>query len=364
MTEEVTACPRCGAANPAHKLFCSRCAAELVAGAAAEVEPPRARGRGGRYLSSIAGRLHRTRDDSCHRLCQVAPGCAELIRFARQALLIVASLLPGFAHLLLGHCRVGLGLLGAFVLAGAVWFAFIGTFAGGIGAFCALSLIGSSVLDILRTDPTGQRRYASVCGRDVIMAAAIVGAAYASVVWGASAMWERATINQPILRLNPGGVRGDVAFQTGDRLLVSRRSYRSQAPSRGDVVLARVNGLLSVQRVLAIPGDMLEKTDGFLYLNEALLAEETYPLQPEDPIEIHGGRLVRRPAVTKVGPGRVAVWGVRTEGESMWLGPYEIPQDEIRGKVWVVYSPHGNRRIIDHFDPVLRTGGDDGTAGS
>ena len=363
MIESVTRCPQCGTENEAHQLFCSRCAAELVPGAAGEVEPPRARGRTTRRLARVGSGLHQRWDNFFYRLSRLAPGATEMIRSARQALLVMASLLPGLGHLLVGHRREGIWLSAFFLVAAGVWFGLIGTLTGGIAAFCALSLTGSSVLDILRMDPEGRGRRLPVRGRHVLMAVAIIAGTYAAVIWVASLVWQRVTINQPILRLAPGIASRDIAFDRGDRVLVSRGAYRSEDPSRGDVALARIDGMLSLQRVIAVPGDVVELKAGRLYLNSAELPQSAYPLQPENPVELRGGRLTRRECSMLVRPGQLVGWGVEDRGDDVGTGPRLIAKDNIQGKAWLVYSPYHNRRIIDHLDPVLRRGGDDGTAG-
>jgi signal peptidase I len=262
--------------------------------------------------------------------------------------------------MLVGQPRRGLYLFGAFVLSATLWFALMGTFIGGVAAFCAFSLMGSSVLDTLRMDPKAAENRLPVRGRDVLMAVAIIGCVYAAGIWAASAVWQRVTINQPILRLNPGGLPGEIAFERGDRLLVRRGAYRDEDPSRSDVVLARVGGMLMVQRVIAVPGDILELEGRVLYLNRGELPKGAYPLQPEDPVEVRAGRLIQHRETTAVRTRRFIVWGVQHSGDRVWLGPREIGAQDILGKAWVVYSPYRNRRVIDHQDPVLKRGAEDG----
>jgi signal peptidase I len=195
-----------------------------------------------------------------------------------------------------------------------------------------------------------------------LLALALVGGLYAGTIALASRRWERVTVNMPILRLSPGVVSGEVAFQQGDRLLFGKSAYRAQRPARGDVVLARVDGVLSVQRVLAVPGDGIELGSGVLHLNGDPLPDEAYPLQPRNPVEVRGGRLVRAPYSAIVRGGRYVVWGLRRWEGGGGMGPTEIQAKQILGKALVVYSPFRHRRIIDHLDPLQRSGADDGTS--
>jgi signal peptidase I len=194
------------------------------------------------------------------------------------------------------------------------------------------------------------------------MAAAIVAGVYAVAIWGVSAVWERARVDRAVVRMRPDALPGEVAFARGDRLLISRGAYRRQDPSRGDVILARVDGVLAIQRVIALPGDVMLTSGGAIYLNESELAAERYPLHPQiardDRVQVPLG-LYSVP----VRPGQFLVWGMRGERDGMQIGPRLIERRHIIGKAWLVYTPYRNRRVIDHLDPVLKQGGDDGTAG-
>ena len=103
-------------------------------------------------------------------------------------------------------------------------------------------------------------------------------------------------------------------------------------------MLAQVDRMLSIQRVIAVSGDRVGIEDGFLVLNDMPLPTEAYPLQPASPVEIRGGRLIQPSESVRVGRGRVAVWGVQGGDELVWLGPRVIDEEAIQGKAWVVYS--------------------------
>jgi signal peptidase I len=62
-------------------------------------------------------------------------------------------------------------------------------------------------------------------------------------------------------------------IQPGDRVLIDRLLYDSRDVERGDIVVfegpAAVGNQVLLKRVVGLPGDMLELTDGVLYVNGA-----------------------------------------------------------------------------------------------
>ncbi|MBI4661659.1 MAG: signal peptidase I [Verrucomicrobia bacterium] len=63
-------------------------------------------------------------------------------------------------------------------------------------------------------------------------------------------------------------------FQTGDLLLVDKQAYRRSDPKRGDLVLARHRSDVIVKRVVGLPGEEVEITEGTLVVNGAPLRED------------------------------------------------------------------------------------------
>ena len=111
-------------------------------------------------------------------------------------------------------------------------------------------------------------------------------------------------------------------FQTGDFLLVDQHAYRSSAPQRGDVVLARYGKELIVKRVVAVPGEEVALRRGRLYINGAPFPEK-HPIRP-GALNISPGRLF---------PGKFALLGDNREA-GMYEGVHAvISQREILGRV-------------------------------
>lgn len=87
-----------------------------------------------------------------------------------------------------------------------------------------------------------------------------------------------------ILVLNFGLVTSNVGqsmeptLRSGDRVLTDRLSYKFTEPKRGDVIIFKPNGNEKshyyIKRVVGLPGEKLQITDGFIYINGELLEEE------------------------------------------------------------------------------------------
>jgi len=174
-------CPVCGLENDETRSFCARCAEELIPGAAAELEPPRARGPAPPASWRQGGRARGPREALASwrravRAAQVRPRSRLGPRF-RHALLVIAAGFPGLAHLILGEWCLGVLLLG-----GVAVVAFTGprgAYSPGAALATALlfGLIFVSLLDIVRFEPASRRRSA-VTGWDVVIALALALPAY------------------------------------------------------------------------------------------------------------------------------------------------------------------------------------------
>ena len=68
-------------------------------------------------------------------------------------------------------------------------------------------------------------------------------------------------------------------LQSGDLVLVDKRTYRAENPKRGDIVVARERDELIVKRVVGLPGEEVELRQGGLYVNQRPLAEG-YAVEP------------------------------------------------------------------------------------
>jgi signal peptidase I len=343
-------CPACRTENDEGRPFCSACARELIPGAAAEIEPPRASGRLSRRLYRAGGLVTR----AAFAFTRVWP--------ESRVGALVAAVLPGGGHLLLGYRRIGYSLNAAFVVVLAVGLWFFGTSLGDGMAVLALGLVFTSVFDVARMDRATRRRRAASLSH-VLLAVAITLGSYAAVMSLLSVWWERVHVGGVMVRLAPPiGLqqpfdRSVAILHPGDRLLLRRWAYRVAGPERGDIVRATVGGISSIQRILAVPGDSLVLSQGVLYLNGRRLPDRVYPLQArQDYLEVTypdwAGTLAEN---------EYAVWGPADAYHAVTAGPVVIGRGAIHSKAWVVYGPLAHRRAINHLDPANTIRAEGGT---
>jgi len=348
-------CPECGWNNEADRLFCARCASELVPGAAAQTEPPRARERSVRRLRkarAAAGRWQRhLRSVLRTSAAAVRKGCADALV---GAALVSASIVPGLAHTIVGERRLGVCLLSTFaatIAAGMYW---LGTQIESIARFAAGCLVFASVLDIARVNPHTRQRQAARASH-FLLALALSLSCYAAALEVLDTIWERARIPVAVVLLTEsrhGNYRledGPQALQEGETVVFRRLAYRSAPPARGDIVRAVVGHDYTVQRILAVPGDRLALDRGCLYLNDQPLPASAYPLQAA---QNFAPAIFNAQWSAVLGDDQYAVWGEQSQGSGMIeVGPVIVRRADIHSKAWMAYGPNG-RRLINHLDPA------------
>lgn len=124
-------------------------------------------------------------------------------------------------------------------------------------------------------------------------------------------------------------------LENGDRILISRLTYRFSDPKRGDIVVLSsplVDGEDLVKRVVAVADDTVSIHQGGLYVNNV---RQTEPYLLDQYID-------RDYAQIKIGPGQVFVLGDNRNNstDSRDFGPVGL--DTIVGKVFLVYWPVGH----------------------
>lgn len=68
------------------------------------------------------------------------------------------------------------------------------------------------------------------------------------------------------------GVSMAPTYHEGDWILVARNTYRQTAPSRGDLVVARVGDELYLKRVVGLPGETVAVQEGRVFINDRPMA--------------------------------------------------------------------------------------------
>ena len=144
------------------------------------------------------------------------------------------------------------------------------------------------------------------------------------------------------------------SFRDGQYIIVNRMAYRFNPPARGDVVvfvppesspatfwenlLGRPGQTDFIKRVVAVPGDSVEIDAGQLYVNGAQ-ALEAYLREPMRPADTQYWQLAA---------GQYLVLGdnrnFSKDSRAPHIGP--VPMEQIVGKVWAVYYPIADWRIV------------------
>lgn len=110
-------------------------------------------------------------------------------------------------------------------------------------------------------------------------------------------------------------------FHSGDLLLIHKRTYENQSPSRGDVVVSRFRSELIVKRIVGLPGETVEVVKGRVYINGSPI--------PETHAMSHGNLNVRS---GELFPGRYAVLGDNRTSTDYQLFYAVVPQESVIGK--------------------------------
>ena len=120
-------------------------------------------------------------------------------------------------------------------------------------------------------------------------------------------------------------------FHTGQMLIVSRLSYKLSSPQRGDVIVFQYpdNPVDDyIKRVIGIPGDTVEITDGHVFIHGQMISE---PYLSTVTTDTHGKWVVPPGSYFVMGDNRPHSSDSRTWGM--------LSREFIIGKAWVSYWP-------------------------
>lgn len=129
-------------------------------------------------------------------------------------------------------------------------------------------------------------------------------------------------------------------FYHGDCIIVSKVSYRSSDPQRGEVIIFNPpfdSPHPFIKRVIGLPGDTVEIRDGTVFINGTALEEELAP-----PTYTMSLMVVREGEYFVLGDNRN---NSNDSGQNGWT----VPRENIIGKAWFVYWPPGRWGIVEHY---------------
>lgn len=149
-------------------------------------------------------------------------------------------------------------------------------------------------------------------------------------------------INTLTARVRVDGPSMEPTYYNGNRVVVSKISYKIGDIQRGDVIVFPAPPNPSedyIKRVIGLPGDQIMVINGDVFVNDVKLDEPYINAPP-----INNMRL------TTVPEGHVFVMGDNrnVSSDSRSWGPLAI--DDIIGKAVFVYWPLERIGLVDHYD--------------
>lgn len=124
------------------------------------------------------------------------------------------------------------------------------------------------------------------------------------------------------------------SFHNGEYLIVSKLDYRVGSPGRGDVIVFHPPASpkeLYIKRIIGLPGEKIEITDGKIYIDGKLLEESAY-ISPTK-YQSSYSKVVPADHYFVLGDNRSHSSDSRVFGM--------VPRANIVGDSWIIYWPIG-----------------------
>jgi len=131
-------------------------------------------------------------------------------------------------------------------------------------------------------------------------------------------------------------------FQQGDCIMVSKVSYRSSGPQRGDVIIFDPpfdSEYPFIKRVIGLPGETVEINDGKVAINGTPLEENEYiAAQPDYTM-----------SAQEVPENEYFVLGDNRNYSNDSHNGWTVLRDNIIGKAWFTYWPPSKLGVVKHY---------------
>lgn len=274
-------CPNCGWENLPENKECLQCGAVLDGIDEIPVYPPRAKKKSKFTQEKVAKRTIERKtlfNDAFNYLFRYVQKLVGLIIqsipfYSKAILVLIAGLIPGFIQMLQRRYSQGLLLLSTVLLLSVLFFIFITNIASNFFLYLLIALILYSSYDAV-TYYYHKKNYGLtliVRGGIILSSISICLLIYSLLLFFVNVGYLRIMITTDYLA---------PTFKTGDEILVDRRAYRNKFPQRGDIVAARYRNLITVERIIGVPGDEVKIENGIIFVNGNEISGEEAPLAP------------------------------------------------------------------------------------
>jgi signal peptidase I len=135
-------------------------------------------------------------------------------------------------------------------------------------------------------------------------------------------------------------------FQNGEYLIGNKVTYRFSNPQRGDVIIYEYDETVDyIKRVIGLPGEEISLKNGRVFINDKALDETPYL---NDSIYTEGGDFLQEQGSFRIPDEHYFTMGDNRSGsyDSREFGT--IAREKVKGKVFIVYFPFSNFRLITH----------------
>jgi signal peptidase I len=129
-------------------------------------------------------------------------------------------------------------------------------------------------------------------------------------------------------------------MREGQYLIINKLSYYLDEPQRGDIIVLhfpRDRSREYIKRIIGVPGDLIEVSDGVVRVNGSVLNE---PYIADEP-NYNGSWTVPEDQFFVLGDNRN-----NSSDSHSWSF---LPRSDVVGKAWVVYWPYTEWQLVPHF---------------
>ena len=130
-------------------------------------------------------------------------------------------------------------------------------------------------------------------------------------------------------------------FHDGECIMVSKVSYRSSGPQRGEVIIFNPpfdSPHPFIKRVIGLPNETVEIKDEKVFI-DGIALEEEYIMEPPN---------YTMPAI-EVPEDEYFVLGDNRNNSNDSHSGWMVPRDNIIGKAWFIYWPPDSLGVVEHY---------------